>query len=207
MNWMIQRTVFDTQQSSVEITHRKVESNSNSNGGGDNHVKKQVKITLLSLLVFDFMPAAMVVSNSLSVSRKKQRIWDNKDVKYFFRQIKRKKRQSIASKTWLLKLQAEWKFVLLCFLRVSLCRVDHGIEMVPQWGLQNGKKVHQIMRTNKISYNFRLPKFYEIFQTPTAAVRVYFSTNMWLQECLKARIKVCLNFFLHSADVFLATQI
>ena len=83
--------------------------------------------------------------------------------------------------------------------------MDHGIEMVPQWGLQNGKKVHQIMRTNKISYNFRIPKFYEIFQTPTAAVRVYISTNMWLQEYPKARIKVCLNFFLHSADVFLAT--
>ena len=83
-------------------------------------------------------------------------------------QIKRK-RQSIASKTWLLKLQAEWKFVLLCFLRVSLCRVDHGIEMVPQWGFKNGKKVHQIMRTNKISYNFRIPKFYEIFQTPAAS--------------------------------------
>ena len=72
MNCLIQRTLFDTivrwDHTSDRITRRKVESN--SNGGGDNHVKKQVKITLS--LVF-FMAANMLVWNSSSViSRMRQ---------------------------------------------------------------------------------------------------------------------------------------
>ena len=132
------------------------------------------------------MAANRMLSYSRAVLRKKQQIWY--ETRMWNSTFSNQKEETIHRQQNMTAEASGWMKICAALLFASefvSCGSRHrdGATVGLNW-----KKVHQIMRTNKISYNFRIP--YEIFQIPTAAVRVYFSTNMWLQECLKARIKV-----------------